>query len=75
MLYTFLFIVRFFPFWAVPLALVLFEMGVYFYNRRERLFFMMFFTLSALSVVLSILWLVFEGYWRAGPFIKELIQG
>ena len=74
MLYSLLFLVRFFPFWAVPLALVFFELGIYHFNRRERSMFVTFFASSGFFVILSILWIVFEGYWRAGPFVKRLFD-
>jgi hypothetical protein len=75
MLYQFLYLVRFYPFWAVPLALVFFEMGTYYYNRRERIGFLFFYGITAMFIITSILWLVFEGYWRAGPFVKSLLTG
>lgn len=73
-MYSILFLVRFYPFWAVPFALVFFEMGVYHFNRRVRLGFVPCFALAFLLVVTSIIWLVFEGYWRAGPFFKAVLE-
>lgn len=75
MLYPMLFLVRYFPFWAVPFALVLFELGVYHYNRRERIPTAFFFGMTAMLVIISILWLIFEGYWRAGPMLKRFVEG
>ena len=75
MLYTVLFFARFFPFWAVPLALVIFELGMYHFNRRVRSLFLACFSASFFLVVASILWVVFEGYWRAGPIIKNFWDG
>lgn len=74
MLYTTLFLVRYFPFWATPIALVLFEVGVYHFNRRERGSCVVYFVLSGALAVSSILWIVFEGYWRAGPFVKKFLE-
>lgn len=73
-MYTILFLVRYLPFWGVPCALALFEVGVYFYNRRERLGFGTAFFISGLLIILSILWIVFEGYWRAGPIVKRFLE-
>ena len=75
MVYSVLFMVRYFPFWAVPLALIFFELGVYHYNRRERSGTLTFFGAAAFLVIVTILWIVFEGYWRAGPWIKQFIEG
>jgi len=74
MLYFFLFLVRFLPFWAIPFALVAFELGVYHYNRRERYPTLFYFGITGFLTVSSIIWLAFEGYWRAGPFFKRLIE-
>lgn len=74
MLYPMLFLVRYFPFWAIPLALVMFEVGTYHHNRRERIPTVFFFGLCGSMVITSILWLIFEGYWRAGPFIKRTVE-
>lgn len=74
MLYSALFLIRFFPFWAVPLALVFFEVGVYHYNRRVRHYFVPFFLAAFIMVVLAIIWIAFEGYWRAGPFLKPYLE-
>ena len=72
MLYTFLFFVRYWPFWAIPVSLVFFEIGTYYYNRRDRIPFMSAYSLTAFLVITSILWIGFEGYWRAGPFVKKV---
>jgi hypothetical protein len=75
MLYTILFLVRFYPFWAIPAALVFFELGVYHYNRRERIQFTLSFGIAGFLVISCIAWVIFEGYWRAGPFIKRILTG
>ena len=74
MVYPILFLVRFFPFWAIPLALVMFEIGVYHYNRRQRLPVVISFSFAGLLAVASILWVVFEGYWKAGPVAKHFFD-
>ena len=72
MLYPLLFLVRYYPFWAIPVALVFFELGVYHFNRRARVSFSGAFGIAALLTITSIIWVVLEGYWRAGPFVKRL---
>ncbi|MEW6058039.1 MAG: hypothetical protein AB1540_15640 [Bdellovibrionota bacterium] len=74
MLYFLLFLIRYFPFWAIPVALVIFEIGVYYYNRRQRFAFVLFFGAAATLTLTSIAWLVFEGYWRAGPIVKKFFD-
>lgn len=74
MLYPLLFLIRYFPFWAIPFALVCFELGVYHYNRRERASTIAFFGAAGVFAIGSILWLIFEGYWRAGPFVKRFFD-
>jgi hypothetical protein len=74
MLYSFLFLVRYYPFWAIPVALLFFEMGTYHYHRRERILFVFLYGGSTFLVVTAILWVVFEGYWRAPPILKRLIE-
>ena len=75
MLYPTLFLIRFFPFWGVPLALVIFELGVYHFNRRTRHFYVPCFLLALFLVIISILWIVYEGYWRWGPAFMHFVQG
>lgn len=73
-MYTILFLARHFPFWALPVALLCFEMGYYYYRKRERFLFVSCFFLAASLFLTSVFWVVFEGYWRAGPWIKGLID-
>lgn len=73
-MYFFLFLVRLLPFWAVPTAVVFFELGIYHYNRRERFAYSAFFAIAGFLTVASIIWLVFEGYWRAGPFFYRIFE-
>lgn len=73
-MYTILFLVRFLPFWAVPAALVCFEIGMYHFNRRQRLGYVPFFGTAFFLVISCIIWLVFEGYWRAGPWVKAFLE-
>lgn len=75
MLYPMLFLVRYFPFWAIPLALVFWELGTYHWNRRERIPTIVFFGGAGGLAITSILWIIFEGYWRAGPFVKRMVEG
>lgn len=75
MLYTLLFLARFLPFWAVPVALVFFELGIYHYGRRRRSLFLACFGVSGVLLISSILWIVYDGYWRAGMFLKRFIEG
>jgi len=53
---------------------MLFELGVYHYNRRNRIGLFGSFGLFAVLVVASIFWLVFEGYWRGGPAAKRFLE-
>ncbi|MGE4234042.1 MAG: hypothetical protein AB7F43_12000 [Bacteriovoracia bacterium] len=73
MLYILLFFVRYYPFWALPATIILFELGLYSYNRRDRIPTVLCFGTSFTLVVLAILWILFEGYWRAAPFIKGIL--
>jgi hypothetical protein len=74
MLYVMLFLVRYFPFWAIPVALVAFELGIYHFNRRERTMYNICFITSLVLTGLSIAWIVFEGYWTAAPFVKRTVD-
>lgn len=73
-MYTLFFLARFFPFWGIPAAFLFFEVGMHFYHRRLRNGWVVGFGMSFLLVVLAVLWVVFEGYWKAGPFLKETIE-
>ena len=73
-MYLILFLARFYPFWAVPMALLFFEMGMQQFNRRKRLSVVINFVIAGLLVITSIVWIIFEGYWRAGPFILKMIE-
>ena len=73
-MYTLFFFARFYPFWGLPVAFVFFEVGMFFYHRRQRRWYAYSFAMSFVLVILAILWIIFEGYWRAGPFLKETIE-
>ncbi len=75
MLYALLFLVRLYPFWAIPLALVFFELGMYHYNRRERILTLISFGSVSFFVITSGWWIFAEGYWTAGPFVKKFFEG
>lgn len=74
-MYTISFLVRFFPFWGLPVALVFFEMGMFFYFRRERYGVLACFGMTGFFIVLSIAWLVLGGYWRGGMWVKDFFEG
>lgn len=73
-MYSFLFLVRFYPFWAIPFSLLLLELGIYFYNRRARQYFYPCFAGAGVLIITSILWVVFEGFWKLGPLIKSFFE-
>lgn len=66
-------LVRYYPFWAIPVAIIFFEIGMYHYNRRALIPAAGGFGLTVLLVISTIFWLAFEGYWRAWPFLRNYI--
>jgi hypothetical protein len=73
-MYTIYFLARFYPFWGLPIAFVFFEVGMFFYHRRQRRWYLYSFGSSFFLVILAILWIIFEGFWRAGPFLKGILE-
>ena len=65
---------RFFPFWALPVSFIFYEVGMFYYHKRERSGVGFGLGGAFLLLVLSITWIVMEGYWTAGPFIRETLQ-
>ena len=71
MLYFVLFLVRYLPFWAVPGALLFFDLGVYYYNARERGRTAAAFSMAAVCMILTGVWVFYDGYWRIGLLIRK----
>jgi hypothetical protein len=66
-------IVRFFPFWALPLCLVLFDLGV-FYRRKHSPAQRFFWFMVVLLVLLSLLWFVFRGDLNSEKWVKGWLK-
>ena len=60
-----------FPFWAVPLAFILFEVG-FFYKRRKSEARVVFFGASGFLVVLALTWVVMRGDLHAEAWVRAM---
>lgn len=61
-----------FPFWAVPLAIVFAEIGRHFRRRRNSLEIPMWFLVGFLGL-LTLLWLIFRGDLHAEKWARLLL--
>jgi hypothetical protein len=60
-----------FPFWAVPLAIILFEVG-FFYKRRRSDAKVVFFGASGFLICLALAWLVLRGDLHAEAWVRAM---
>lgn len=65
--------VRTFPFWAVPVAIVFGQLGVYFWRRRSGLRFV-FFGCAASLVIGAIAWIVFRGDLHSDAWVRAVLE-
>lgn len=63
---------RLFPYWALPLALVIGEIGVYFRRRRDKRQWI-FFGISGTLVLVTFLWFGFRGDLRSDDWIRWIL--
>jgi hypothetical protein len=66
--------VRFFPWWALPAAFVLGELGIYLRRKRSRT---QRFCWAAVSVLvaLSVCWFFFRGDLHSDNWVRTVVQG
>ncbi len=69
-IYTF---ARIYPYVALALAIILFELGIYFHRRMSKLRFFVW-ALTVLVVIGIILWLVFRGDINSDKWVDELVN-
>ena len=65
-------IARFYPYWAVPVALVIGEMAVFFRRRESGLQWPLF-GLGGLILFIAILWFVFRGDIHSDDWLKAIL--
>lgn len=63
---------RFFPYWALPVTLILFELGRFFRRRQMGMQFVCFGT-AGLLILLTLLWFVFRGDLHSDAWIRALV--
>lgn len=64
---------RVFPFWAVPLAIVLADVGRHFRRRRDKRQFL-FFGLAGSFIILTLLWAIFRGDKNSEEWVRLLLR-
>lgn len=64
-------VIRTFPYWALPLALVLAEMGIFFRRKRHRIQYLFW---GAAGIILAgfVYWLVFRGDLNSAEWVRAL---
>ncbi|OFZ21061.1 MAG: hypothetical protein A2X94_06945 [Bdellovibrionales bacterium GWB1_55_8] len=65
---------RFFPYWAIPVAFILADLGLHFRRKNNRVFVPLW-SASGLLVVLVLLWFVFRGDKNSDLWVRALIGG
>ncbi len=65
-------LVRFFPYWAVPLAIVLVDLGIYFRRKKKPSYRWVLF-LSAVLVILSLVWVITRGDRNADRWVGKFL--
>lgn len=68
------FLSRIFPFWALPTAYLLAEIGRHYRRRRSDMQYTLFSGAGAL-VLLSVLWVIFGGYKYSDQWVKYILAG
>jgi CHASE2 domain-containing sensor protein len=66
------FLVDFFPWWAIPAALILFELSNHFRRRERRLLSVFSALLSITLLVLSVLFVVYGGFQTTRPAMQKI---
>lgn len=64
---------RVYPYWAIPLALVLGQLGIFFRRRKSR-FQYTFWMLIAILMISSLAWLVMRGDRNADEWVRWFFQ-
>lgn len=64
-------VLRFFPFWVLPTAFILAEIGLFFRRRKSRLQFT-FFGLAGFLFLLTLLWFGFRGDLYSDQWLNAL---
>ncbi len=67
-------IIRIFPFVAVPLAIILAELGVYFMRRKKRVSQFMCWIFSTVLLGASVGWVIMRGDKFADVWINKLMN-
>lgn len=66
-------IARFYPFWAIPLAVIIFQIGVHF-RRRARPAQWTCFAMVGVLILTGIAWLVYRGDMNSDRWVRR-VQG
>ncbi|MGE0616089.1 MAG: hypothetical protein AB7P04_10650 [Bacteriovoracia bacterium] len=62
--------VRFFPYWAVPLAIVLADIGLYFRRKKSRTQWFFWFT-TGLCLLLTLIWFIYRGDMNSDRWLDQ----
>ncbi len=71
-MHTLSIVLRYYPYWAIPLALIIGELGIHF-RRRKKSAQWNFFAVSAALFVGLVLWLVFRGDLNSNSWARTLL--
>lgn len=62
---------RYFPFWAIPIALILGEVGLFF-RRRASVFQFPFFGMAGLIMLLTLIWFIGRGDLHSDKWVRGM---
>jgi hypothetical protein len=73
-MHTFFALARFFPYWAFPLALLSGEVAWYYYRKKSSQQYL-FWGVSAVLLVLMLLWIAFRGDLNSDEWVRYFSGG
>jgi hypothetical protein len=68
------FLARIYPYWALPLAFVMGQLGLHFRRRKFKVQYS-FWGMLVLLIVSSLIWIVFRGDLNADQWVRILEKG
>jgi drug/metabolite transporter (DMT)-like permease len=66
--------VRIFPYWALPLAVVIFQLGTFYHRRRNKLRWACGAAIGFLGLM-TLLWFIFGGYMHSDQWVRTVLGG
>jgi hypothetical protein len=64
---------RIYPAWAVPIAFIFFELGIYYRRKNSRMQYYLW-GLVVLQLLLLLLWIIFRGDIHSDQWIRAFID-